>query len=181
LATGKPPPRYGNAHPSIVPYEIFPAADGHIAVGIGTDGQYRKFCTAAGRPDLADDERFRTNRARVEHRNELIPLLRAIFGTRSSAAWLELFESLGVPAGPINDIATVLDDPQVRARAMVQEIDHPTAGRIKLLGPVAKFGRTPADVRAAPPPLGHHTDEVLRNLLGYDSERIAELRRHGVI
>ncbi|MFO7634690.1 MAG: CoA transferase, partial [Caldilinea sp.] len=130
LATGKPPPRYGNAHPSIVPYEIFPAADGHIAVGIGTDGQYRKFCTAAGRPDLADDERFRTNRARVEHRNELIPLLRALFGTRSSAAWLELFESLGVPAGPINDIATVLDDPQVRARAMVQEIDHPTAGRI---------------------------------------------------
>lgn len=181
LATGKPPPRYGNAHPSIVPYEIFPAADGHIAVGIGTDGQYRKFCTAAGRPDLADDERFRTNRARVEHRNELIPRLRAIFGTRSSAAWLELFESLGVPAGLINDIATVLDDPQVRARAMVQEIDHPTAGRIKLLGPVAKFGRTPADVRAAPPPLGHHTDEVLRNLLGYDSERIAELRRHGVI
>jgi formyl-CoA transferase len=181
LATGEPPARYGNAHPSIVPYETFATADGHIAVGIGADAQYRKFCIAAGQPELADDPRFATNHARVEHRSTLIPLLQAIFRTRPSTAWLDVLTALGVPAGPINDIATALADPQVQARAMVQEIDHATAGRIKLLGPVAKFGRTPATLRLAPPLLGHDTDAVLHDLLGYDQEHIAALRQHGVI
>ncbi len=181
LATGESPARYGNAHPSIVPYESFPTADGFIAVGIGTDAQYRKFCVAAGRPELAGDPRFATNAARVEHRRDLIPQLQAIFRTQPTATWLELFAALGVPAGPINDVATALEDPHVQARGMVQEVDHPTAGRIKLLGPVAKFGRTPATVRSAPPPLGHHTDEVLRDLLGYDAAHIASLRQRGVI
>lgn len=181
LATGEPPARYGNAHPSIVPYETFLTANGRIAVGIGTDMQFRKFCAAAGHPELADDLRFSTNRARVEHREELIPLLRKIFRTQTTAVWLDLFESLGVPAGPINDVAAALNDPQAVARKMVQEIDHPTAGKIRLLGPVAKFGRTPADIRSAPPPLGYHTDVVLRDLLGYDADRIAALRRNGVI
>ncbi|MBE2236646.1 MAG: CoA transferase [Caldilineaceae bacterium] len=181
LATGEPPARYGNAHPSIVPYETFATADGAIAVGIGSDAQYRKFCTAVGRLDLAEDERFRTNRARVEQRSALIPLLQALFRTRPSAAWLELLATLGVPAGPINDIPTALNDPQVQARAMVQEVEHATAGRIKVLGPVAKFGRTPATVRNAPPLLGQHTDEILQAVLGWDDERITELRRLGVI
>jgi crotonobetainyl-CoA:carnitine CoA-transferase CaiB-like acyl-CoA transferase len=100
LATGEPPARYGNAHPSIVPYESFPTADGYIAVGIGTDGQYRKFCATVGRPDLADDARFAANAARVEHRAALIPQLQAIFITQTTAAWLELFNALSVPAGP---------------------------------------------------------------------------------
>jgi len=181
LATGEPPRRYGNAHPSIVPYETFPAADGRIAVGIGTDAQFRKFCAAAGRPELADDERFRTNQARVEHRCDLIPLLRELFRMRTVAAWLDLCETLGVPAGPINNVADALNDPHVRARGMVQEIDHATAGPIKLLGPVAKFGRTPAEIRSAPPPLGHHTGEILRELLGYDDQQIDDLRNRGVI
>ena len=181
LATGEAPARYGNAHPSIVPYESFPTADGFIAVGIGTDAQYRKFCVAAGRPELADDLRFATNAARVEQRAVLIPQLQAIFRTQPTAVWLELFNALGVPAGPINDVATALEDPQVQARGMVQEVDHPTAGRIKVLGPVAKFGRTPATVRMAPPPLGYHTEAVLRDLLGYDVDRIADLRQRAVI
>jgi crotonobetainyl-CoA:carnitine CoA-transferase CaiB-like acyl-CoA transferase len=181
LATGEPPARYGNAHPSIVPYESFPTADGYIAVGIGTDGQYRKFCATVGRPDLADDARFAANAARVEHRAALIPQLQAIFITQTTAAWLELFNALSVPAGPINDVAAALEAPQVQARGMVQEVEHPTAGRIKVLGPVAKFGRTPATVRSAPPPLGHHTEAVLCDLLGYDAARIAALRQRGVI
>ncbi len=181
LATGETPQRYGNAHPSIVPYETFATADGRIAVGIGTDAQFRKFCRAAGCPELAEDARFSVNRARVEHRRALIPQLQAIFRSRSTAAWLDLCESLGVPAGPINDVAAALTDPQATARAMVQSIDHPTAGPVKLLGPVAKFGRTPAQIRTAPPPLGYHTDEVLRDLLGYDADRIADLRLGAVI
>ena len=181
LATGEPPARYGNAHPSIVPYETFPAADGRIAVGIGTDGQYRKFCAAAGRPDLAEDERFRTNTGRVEHRHVLVPLLQELFQTRPSAEWLGMLAALGVPAGPINDVAAALEDPHVQARGMVQRVEHATEGSIQVLGPVAKFSRTPATVRSAPPPLGHHTDEVLRDVLGYDATQIAELRAAKII
>ena len=181
LATGEPPARYGNAHPSIVPYETFATADGRIAVGMGTDGQYRKFCVAAGRPDLAEDERFRTNAGRVEHRQVLIPLLQELFRARSSADWLEMLAALGVPAGPINDVAAALEDPQVQARGMVQRVEHATEGTIQVLGPVAKFSRTPATVRSAPPPLGHHTDAVLRDVLGYDTAQIAKLRAAKII
>ncbi|MCS6827552.1 MAG: CoA transferase [Caldilinea sp.] len=181
LATGEPPKRYGNAHPSIVPYETFPTADGRIAVGVGNDVQFRKLCEAAGRPELAEDTRFCTNRARVEHRKTLIPLLQELFRTRTSKEWLSLLTASGVPAGPINDVAAALNDPQVRARGMVQEVDHPTLGRIRLLGPVAKFSRTPAQIRHAPPPLGYHTDEVLRDLLGYSAAQIAALRDLGAI
>ena len=181
LATGVSPKRYGNAHPSIVPYETFPTADGYVAVGIGTDEQYRKFCVLAGRPDLYDDDRFRTNAARVMHRAVLIPLLREIFRTRPAAEWIDLLLGIGVPVGPINDVATAIEDAQVQARGMVQEIDHPTAGHVKVLGPVAKLSRTPATVRRAPPPLGWDTDEVLHELLGYSHEDIAALRAAGAI
>jgi len=181
LATGEVPARYGNAHPSIVPYETFATADSRIAVGIGADGQYRKFCEAVGRPDLATDARFCTNASRVEHRRALLPLLQELFQTRTSAEWLDVLATLGVPAGPINDVGAALEDPHVQARNMVQHIEHTTAGPIKLLGPVAKFSRTPATVRSAPPPLGHHTDEVLRTVLGYDAQQIAVLRASGII
>lgn len=181
LATGETPPRYGNAHPSIVPYETFPTRDGYIAVGVGTDAQYRKLCELAGRPDLSEDERFCTNQARVTNRTILVPLLRELLRTRTSDEWLVGLRELGVPAGPINDVATALQDPQVVARGMVQEVEHPTAGRIAVLGPVAKFSRTPAEIRLPPPPLGHHTDEVLRTRLGLSAEEIAELRADGVI
>ena len=181
LATGVTPARYGNAHPSIVPYETFPTRDGAIAVAIGTDEQYRKFCLKIDRPDLCEDERFRTNRARVANRTSLIPALQEIFRAQAADVWIDLLLGIGVPAGPINDVAAALNDPQVRARGMVQTVDHPTVGRIDLLGPVAKFSRTPATVRLAPPPLGYDTAAILRELLGCSSEEIDRLQATGVI
>lgn len=181
LSTGVTPGRYGNAHPSIVPYETFPTCDGAIAVAIGTDEQYRKFCLKIDRSDLCEDDRFRTNSARVANRAVLIPMLQEIFRTQAADVWIDLLLGIGVPAGPINDVAAALDDPQVRARGMVQTVDHPTAGRIDLLGPVAKFSRTPATVRLAPPPLGHDTVAILRELLGYGPEEIDRLQVTGVI
>lgn len=181
LATGEVPARYGNAHPSIVPYETLPAADGEIAVAVGTDEQYRKLCAAIGRPDLHEDERFATNQARVANRAILIPLLQGIFRLRPSKEWIDLLLAIGIPAGPINNVAAALEDEQVRARNMVQEVHHPTAGTIKLLGPVAKFSRTPAAIRLAPPPLGYDNRAVLCDLLGYSEEEIARFAAQGAI
>ena len=181
LVTGLSPARYGNAHPSIVPYETFPTRDGAIAVAIGTDDQFRKFCIQIGRPDLCNDDSYRTNFARVANRTRLIPLLQDIFRTRPAGEWIDLLLAIGVPAGPINDVAGALDDPHVRARGMVQTVDHPTAGRIELLGPVAKFSRTPAGIRLAPPPLGYDTSAILGDLLGYLPEEIDRLHALGVV
>ncbi len=181
LVTGDVPKRYGNAHPNIVPYEVFPTADGYVAVGIGNDAQYRRFCEVAGRTDLWEDERFRTNPGRVEHRDELIPRLRELFRSRPTAAWLALLREAKIPAAPINDVAQVLNDPHVLARGMVQRVHHPTAGELKLVGPVAKLSATPATVRRPPPLLGEHTAEVLAELLDYDETTITNLRREGVI
>lgn len=181
FATGEPPQRYGNAHPNIVPYETFPTADGYVALAVGTDRQYERFCQVVGRPDLWEDERFQTNAGRVTHRDVLVPLLQALFRTRPTQYWVDLMVQAGIPVGPINDIPTVFADPQVQARGMVQEVEHPTAGPIQVLGPVAKMSETPAQVRSAPPLLGAHTAEVLSRRLGYTAEEIEALRRNGVI
>jgi crotonobetainyl-CoA:carnitine CoA-transferase CaiB-like acyl-CoA transferase len=180
LATGQPPGRFGNAHPSIVPYEPFPTADGAVAVAVGADEQYRRLCLAAGRADLCEDQRFRTNAGRVTHRAELIPLLRTLFRTRTTQAWVELLLAIGVPVGEINTVAQALEDPQVQARDMVREVEHPTAGRIKLIGPAPKFSRSALTV-SAPPPLGYHTAEILATRLGYSDDEITDLRRQEAI
>ncbi len=181
FATGQPPTRYGNAHPNIVPYETFPTADGELAVGMGSDEQFGRFCELVGQQELAADPRFQTNADRVANRETLIPLLRDLFATRSSADWLEMLASLRIPAGPINDIKTVLESPQAAARQMVQQTPHPTLGDVTVLGPVAKLSRTPATVRSAPPSLSADTDAILRDELGYSAEAIAALRERGVI
>lgn len=181
LATGDTPLRYGNAHPSIVPYETFPTADGVIAVAIGSDEQYRKFCAAIDRSDLCEDERFRSNRDRVIQRAVLIPLLQTEFCKRPTQVWIDLLVGIGIPAGPINDVAAAMEDAQVQARGMVQEVQHPTLGPIKLIGPVAKFSRTPAEIRLAPPPLGHDNEAVLSELLGCSAAEITQLRAEKVI
>ncbi len=181
FATGQPPTRHGNAHPNIVPYETFPTADGELAVGMGSDAQFRAFCALVGQPELAADSRFQGNADRVANREALIPLLRDVFATRSSAVWLEALAPLRIPAGPINDVKTVLDSPQAAARQMVQQAPHPTLGAVTVLGPVAKLSRTPATVRSAPPSLGADTDAILRDELGYSDDSIAVLRRQGVI
>lgn len=180
LATGSPPERYGNAHANIVPYETFPTADGEIAVGMGSDDQFRRFCVMAGRGDLGADPRYQTNAARVMSRTDLIAELQKVFAGRTSADWLAALNELRIPAAPINDIPTILNDPHVRTRGMVQTADHPVLGPIDVLGPVAKLSATPATVRTAPPLLGEHSDEIL-NELGWTAEAIAALRHERVI
>ena len=180
FATGEQPGRYGNAHPNIVPYETFPTADGYIAVGVGSDGQFRRLCEAVERQDLWHDERFQTNDARVHHREVLIPLLRSLFQTRSTQEWMERLLDVEVPVAPINDIPSILTDPQVIARGMVQEMAGPQ-GPIRQIGPAAKLSRTPAEIRSSPPELGADTEAVLRDFLGYSSSEIQQLREDGVI
>jgi formyl-CoA transferase len=181
FATGDKPNRHGNAHPNIVPYEVFETKDDYLALAIGTDEQYRRFCELVQRSDLWEDERFQTNAGRVEHRDELIPRLQSVIKTRTSSAWIELLVRHKIPAGPINDIPHLLDDPQVAAREMVQEISHKSLGSIKQLGPVARLSETPASIRSAPPLLGEHTESILREDLGYSLDEIRKLQSENTI
>ncbi len=181
LATGKPPGRAGNAHPNIVPYQTFEAADGHVIVAVGNDGQFRKLCQVAGCEALADDPRFATNPARVKYRETLVPLLAERIRQQPARHWADALESVGVPCGPINDIGQALADPQVQARGMRVDLPHPTAGTVPLVASPMRLSRTPPQYHRAPPTLGQHTDEVLSERLGYDAARIAALRAAGII
>lgn len=180
LVSGELPRRYGNAHPNVVPYQAFATADGWVAIGVGNDAQFRRFCEVIGRPELADDPRFRTNSDRVVNRGVLIPILEEVFKTRTTAEWIEALTAAELPCGPINTIDKVFQHPQVLHRRMLEEIDHPTAGRLKLVGIPYKFSETPLSIRRHPPTLGEHTEEVLREL-GYSEAEVAALRAEGAI
>ena len=180
LATGNSPRRMGNAHPSIGPYQDFPTADGHMILAIGNDGQFARFCEVAGRPELAADARFATNRARVESRAELIPLLNEITATRTTAEWIGQLEARAVPCGPINGLAEVFADPQVQARGLAVTMPHPEAGEVPLVASPIRLSKTPVEYRRAPPLVGEHTDEILADL-GVDAAGIAGLRGRGVV
>jgi crotonobetainyl-CoA:carnitine CoA-transferase CaiB-like acyl-CoA transferase len=181
FATGVPPKRIGNLHPNIVPYQPFRASDGEVIVACGNDNLFRKFCQAAGCAALADDARFATNGKRVENRSELTRLLQEIFGRRSVAEWLELLEAAGVPNGPINNLAQVFAEPQVKARGIRIELDHRVAGKLPLVASPMRFSATPLEHRLAPPLLGQHTEEILRGLLGRGEAEISRLRAEGTI
>ncbi len=181
LNSGKAPKRWGNAHPNIVPYQTFACADGHLIVATGNDGQFQKFVEVGQRPDLAADARFATNPGRVAHREALVPQLAEMVRARTRAQWIEQLEAVGVPCGPINDIAEVFDNPQVRARGLAFELPHPSAGKVTLVRSPMRLSATPAGSALAPPLLGQHTDEVLREVLGHSAERIAALRAKGVL
>jgi len=181
FATGKPPSRIGNLHPNIVPYQPFRTADGEVIIACGNDNLYRKFCEAAGCAELANDARFATNGKRVENRAELTRLLQGIFAQRPTQEWLDLLEAAGVPNGPINDVAQVFEEPQVKARGVRVELDHPAAGKLPTVASPMRFSATPLDYRTPPPLLGEHTDEVLRGLLGKGAPEIARLRAEGAI
>ncbi|AOK16384.1 CaiB/BaiF CoA transferase family protein [Burkholderia cepacia] len=176
LASGKPPVRWGNAHPNIVPYQTFQTSDGWIIVAVGNDGQFRKFVEAGGRPGLADDERFATNPSRVRHRDTLVPILAEMVKARGKADWIDALEAAGVPCGPINDLEEVFDNEQVVARGMQVSLPHPSGADAKLVRNPIRMSATPPDARTAPPLLGAQTDDVLRDMLGYDDVRIAALR-----
>ncbi|WP_175974332.1 CaiB/BaiF CoA-transferase family protein [Burkholderia sp. BCC1047] len=176
LASGKPPVRWGNAHPNIVPYQTFQTRDGWIIVAVGNDGQFRKFVEAGGRPGLADDERFATNPSRVRHRDTLVPILAEMVKARDKADWIGALEAAGVPCGPINDLDEVFDNEQVIARGMQVSLPHPCGADVKLVRNPIRMSATPPDARTAPPLLGAQTEAVLRDMLGYDDVRIAALK-----
>ena len=181
LISGNVPQRYGNGHPNIVPYQEFRARDGYFAFACGNDGQWRKFCEAVGRPEWTTDERYATNTARVQHRTEVVALLSELLCTRDKAEWMALCDQIGIPNGPINDVAQVFVDPQVQAREMVITTVHPTVGDLPLVASPMKIPTNPVTVRQAPPLLGQHTAEILGEFLGYDAARIEQLRTEGVI
>ena len=175
LATGVAPQRMGNAHQNIVPYQVFEVSDGHLILAVGNDAQFARFCDVAGEPQLAQDTRFARNADRVRHRSMLAPLLAAVLKTRSRAAWLAALEAAKVPCGPINDLGDVFADPQVQTREMVVTLPHALSGSVRLVASPMKLSLTPVQYRSAPPLLGEHTDNVLREL-GLSAVEIAALR-----
>lgn len=181
LTTGASPLRLGNAHPNIVPYQDFPSADGNFILAVGNDGQFRKFCEVAGIAKLADDPRFITNKVRVAHRAELIPLLRQATVFKTTAQWIELLEKAGVPCGPINDLQQVFADPQVQARGLRLDLPNALGSSTPQVASPLRLSATPVAYRSAPPLLGQHTDALLQRLLGVSETQIAELREAGVI
>lgn len=181
LCTGEPPQRYGNAHPNVVPYQTFPTADGHLALAIGNDGQWTRFCQAAGKPEWPKDARFSTNPQRVVNRDALIDLIIDFFKGKTTSEWLALCAENDVPAGPVNTVDKVFEDPQALARGMLVEMDHPTVGTARLAGSPMNLSETPVEIRRPPPLLGEHTDEILTEQLGCTVEEVDTLRRDGVV
>jgi formyl-CoA transferase len=181
LATDKPPVRWGNAHPNIVPYQVFKVADGWVIVACGNDGQFRKLTQVAGQPELADDPRFASNPTRVRHRDQLVPLLEILMLQRPRDVWIRLLEAVGVPCGPINDMSDVFRDPQVLAREMRQDLPHPTAGQVSVPGSALKLSATPVSYRRAPPLLGQHTQEVLQSLAALSDDELSALKQRQII
>ena len=181
LATGKPPGRIGNAHPSIVPYQVFRTADGAVIVACGNDNLFGKYCAAAGCSELVRDARFARNADRVRNRADLVPLLADIMVKRSTAEWVAALDSAGIPCGPINDIGQALAEPQAIARGMTVRLPHPLAGEVPLMASPMKFSATPIQHEMAPPLLGQHTDQILESFLGLDAAARASLREAGAI
>ncbi len=181
LLGGGIPGRWGNAHPSIVPYQSFRTRDGFLVLGVASEGIWHRFCHAIERPELADDARFAKNPQRVEHRAELIGLLTDLFLERDTQAWITLLSNAGIPCAPVQTIDQVFSSPQVRHREMLVEVEHPAAGIIPMAGLPVKLSATPASIRIAPPLLGQHSEEVLQTWLGMDGDDIAKLKSKGVI
>lgn len=181
LTTGTPPRRLGNAHPNIVPYQDFPTADGDFILTVGNDGQFRKFAEVAGQPQWADDPRFATNKLRVANRAELIPLIRQATVFKTTAEWVSQLEQAGVPCGPINDLAQMFADPQVKARGLAIDIPHPLAGSVPQVASPIRLSETPVEYRNAPPLLGEHTEQVLGDVLGLAAVDVQRLREAGVV
>ena len=183
LTSGEVPGLLGNAHPNIVPYQVFPTADGNIIVAVGNDDQFKRYCEFAGVPELIDDERFVTNKARVQNREALTQILNDVMRQKPSAYWLEALEKIKITCGPINNIDQVFDDAQVAARGMRIEMNHPATGGepLSLIGSPSKMSVTEVSYRHAPPMLGQHTEEVLEELLGIDAAECNRLREQGVI
>lgn len=176
LASKQAPQRAGNAHQNLVPYQVFAAQDGHLIVAVGNDSQFKAYCQAINKPQLASDSRFITNSQRVRNREQLVPILTQVMQTRSRDSWLELLSSVNVPAGPINTLDQVYEDPQVQARQMKISLAHPTAGQVDLVANPLRLSASPVHYQTAPPLLGEHTEQVLTELLALDQDQIQALQ-----
>ena len=181
LATGKVPGRWGNAHPNIVPYQTFNTRDGYMVVGAASEGNWLRLCQAVEKPELAKDPRFASNAQRVAHREELIAILQDLFRRRDTSSWIEVLSDAGLPCGPVNTIDRVFNDPQVRHRNMLLEVEHPTAGTVRMAGLPIKFSATPASLRLPPPLLGQHSEEILQSWLAMSDENVQELKGKKII
>ena len=181
LMIGKDAGRFGNGHPSIVPYTTFPAVDGMLALAVGNDAQFAKCAAVLGHPEWAQDERFTQNRSRVAHRDLIEGMIADVLKTNVLDAWIAKLQAAGVPCGKINSVKQALDDPQTAARDMIATAEHPKIGALKMLGTPFKLSGTPTSVRRAPPTLSQHADEILKQELGMDDAQIAALRRDKVI
>ncbi len=181
--TGETPHRRGSAHPNIVPYQVFPASDGHFMLGVGNDAQFRRFCEIAGVPELAQDPRFATNPARIKNRDALIPILAERTARHPRAHWIEALAEAGVPAGPINTIPEAFAEPQAKARGTRLTMHDPkiAGGKADLIANPIRFSETPVTYRRFPPLLGEHSDDILEELLDMESEKIAELKARGIV
>jgi formyl-CoA transferase len=181
LLTGQTPGRHGNAHPNIVPYRLYQASDRWFIVATGNDRQYGAVCRVIGRPELAEDARFLRNADRVANRELLETMLSEAFASRDADYWTEALLAAGVPAGPVNSVADVFSDPQVLARQMLVELEHPTIGTLRQAGTPIKLSKSPAAPQSHPPLLGEQTETILRELLSLDDEEIDRLRSEGAI
>ena len=180
FVTGRAPGRLGNAHPNIVPYETFATADGEIAVGVGSERQWPRFCEAIGLSELVADPRFATNGDRVVHREALRPLIAERLASRSSVEWAAVLDAADVPNGAVADVLDAFGSPEAAALGMAAEVEHPSMGVIRQAGIPLMFGATPGAIRTAPPLLGEHSDEILGEL-GYTGAEIAALRDSGAV
>jgi crotonobetainyl-CoA:carnitine CoA-transferase CaiB-like acyl-CoA transferase len=182
LVSGKEPVRYGNGHPTVVPYQVFPTRDRPIVIAVGNDRQFRMFCeTVLARPDLAADPRFIANGSRVLHRDALIAALTEVLRERDSADWLARLEQTGIPAGTVRTVGAALESPEAQARNMVTVTRHPTAGEVRMVASPIRMSGTPVVVAAPPPTLGQHTDEVLGELLGLEPAQLERMRSEKIL
>jgi succinate---hydroxymethylglutarate CoA-transferase len=181
LTAGRNAGRFGNGHPSIVPYTTYQAADAMVAIGIGNERQFGRVAEVLGHPEWAKDPRFTSNRARVENRDVIDGFINKALSHDDADVWLDKLKAVGVPSGRINSVADALDDPHTTARDMIETVEHSTIGALKMLGIPFKFSDTACSVRRAPPTLGQHNDEILKGELGLDEKAIAELRQAKVI
>ncbi len=181
LVSGEIPKRYGNAHPNVVPYQVFPCKDGHIILATGNDSQFASFCKLAGRMDLAEDERFKLMTGRIVNRDALIPIVSDIMRTRGMHEWIEVLEAANVPCGPINNMRQVFEDPQVQHRGLRVDIPTPHGVSCPVVASPLRFSATAVEYKLPPPLLGEHTREILQELLGMDGEAMDALAAQGIV